>query len=123
MDLIEGMTVSGEVALSPDETKLAFSDAFGTLHIAFLDSGRTQPVAPWSFMPSWSSDSRHLYYQRPPAFADYFADIHVYDWEAGIDSVLIPASLGIPVGTFEVSTGDDSEVFESGGLWLVTWSR
>lgn len=130
VDPLEGLTVSDWVALSPDETKLAFSDAFGTLHIAFLDSGETRSVRQWGYLPNWSPDSRRLYYQHLREFTDRFADIRVYDLDTGDDTLLLPSSIhtsdstgvSIPVGTFAVSPLENSAVFENRGLWLVTWS-
>jgi hypothetical protein len=128
-DPLGGLTVSHWVTLSPDETKLAFPDAFGTLRIAFLDSGEIRQVAQWGYMPNWSSDSRRLYYQHAVEFTDRLADIRVYDLDTGTDTLLMPSPLhasgdtvSIPVGTFAVSPLENSAVFRNGGLWLVRWS-
>jgi hypothetical protein len=131
MDPLEGLTVSDWVALSPDGTKLAFSDAFGTLQIAFLDDGEIQPVAQWGYVPNWAPDSRRLYYQHLREFTDHFADIRVYDLDTGTDTLLISSSIhasdgkevSIPVGTFIVSPLENAAAFEFRGLWLVTWSQ
>lgn len=130
VDPLEGLTLSHWVALSPDETKLAFPDAFGTLHIAFLDSGEIQAVAQWGYLPNWAIDSHRLYYQQKREFTDRFVDIRVYDLDTGTDTLLVPSSIhtsgsigvSVPMGTFAVSPLENSAVFENRGLWLVTWS-
>ncbi len=130
VDPLEGLTVSHWVALSPDETMLAFPDAFGTLHIASLDDGEIQPVAQWGYMPNWSSDSRRLYYQHAVEFTDGLADVRVYDLDMGTDTLLMPSPLhasgdtvSVPTGwMFVVSPLEDAAVFENGGLWLVRWT-
>jgi hypothetical protein len=129
-DPLGGLAVSHWAALSPDETKLAFPDAFGTLHIAFLDSGEIRPVAQWGYRPNWSPDSRRLYYQHATEFADYLADIRVYDLDTGTDSLLKPwpsyepvDALSVPTGgIFVVSPQENAAISADRGLWLVRWS-
>jgi hypothetical protein len=129
-DPLGGLTISHWAALSPDETKLAFPDAFGTLRIAFLDSGEIRPVAQWGYMPNWSPDSRRLYYQHATEFADYLADIRVYDLDTGTDALLQPWPPYEPVDTLSVPTGgifvvspqENAAISADRGLWLVRWS-
>lgn len=126
-----GLCTSHQMALSPDETKLAFPDSLGTLQIASLDDGEVQPIARWGYMPNWSPDSRRLYYQHLEEFEDHFADVRVYDLDSGADTLLIPSSkhtadgrgVSIPVGTFVVSPLENAAIFENRGLWLVMWSQ
>ncbi len=125
-----GLGLSHQMALSPDETKLAFPDALGTLQIASLDGSEVRPIARWGYMPNWSPDSRRLYYQHLEEFDDHFVDIRVYDLDTGGDTLLIPSpkhasggtGVSIPVGTFVVSPLENAAVFKSQGLWLVMWS-
>ena len=127
--LLGGLSVSHQIALSPDEKKLAFPDTLGTLGIAFIDGGEIRQISRWGYMPNWSPDSRRLYYQHLEKFGDYFAEIRVYDLDSGTDTLLIPSpeytsdgtGVSIPVGIFAVSPLENAAVFENRGLWLVTW--
>ncbi len=126
---LDGLGVSHRVALSPDETKLAFPGLIGMLQIVSLDGSEIQPVARWGYMPNWSPDGRRLYYLHVVEEFDLLADVRVYDLDTGVNSLLIPSPLhtskdtvSIPIGTFVVSPLENAAVFKCGGLCLVTWA-
>ncbi len=117
------------MALSPDETKLAFTDSVFTLRIAALDGSEIRSVAQWGYAPNWSPDGRRLYYQQGQDLSGD-VDIYVYDLGTGVSTKLVPSPLrafdgvpvSIPVGGLVVSPLENAAVFENQGLWLVTWS-
>lgn len=124
-----GLGLSHRMALSPDETKLAFPDSIGRLQIASLDGSEVRPIARWGYMPNWSPDSRRLYYQKADRYTGP-VDIHVYDLDTGTDTKLVSSPILAPGGTeisipigIVVSPLENAGVFHQfQGLWLVTWS-
>lgn len=72
-----------ELAFSPDDRHLLFSDQAQRLWVADIEAGdartfATQPVVnpDWSMMPAWSPDSRYIAYVKQDS--TYFRSLYVY---------------------------------------------
>jgi len=120
------------MALSPDETMLALTGQFGNLQIVPLDGTAVRHIARYGFSPSWSLDSRRVYYMRTEKEWGDSADVYMYDLDIGTGIGILPSPLCTPDGTelhllrfpLAVSPSEKAAVvFASGSLWLVTWSR
>jgi hypothetical protein len=119
------------MALSRDETMLALTGQFGNLQIVPLDGSDVRHIARYGSSPSWSFDSRRVYYMRTEKEWGDSADIYMYDLDVGTDTRILPSPLCTPDGTelymrqspFAVSPLENAAViFASGSLWLATWS-
>lgn len=129
-----GYSTVGWMALSPDETKLAFIDDHLGLRVATLDGSKNIHVeAPCevAYHPNWSSDSQRVYFQCAEDYFDNYVDIRVFDVETTVDALFIPSSLVAPDGSevkifagcsFRVSPRETAATFYYKGLWLLTWS-
>jgi len=121
--------LGGGMALSPDEMKLALTDASGVLQVVSLDSGEVQSIARWGYAPNWSPDSRRLYYLQGQEEFTRFGNVHIYDLDTGTNAEFLVSPIHAPDGTdiniavdkFVVSPLENAAVFQSRGLWLVTW--
>lgn len=120
------------MALSPDETKLAFTDIFGTLNIIALDDGQIISI-PFGLRPNWSLDSQRLYYLK--GVDELFSTIKgiwMYDLDRRKEIEILPMPTYLTDGQdiqiyagasiFAVSPQENALIFQSQGLWLAYWS-
>jgi Tol biopolymer transport system component len=121
----------GPMALSPDESLLAFIDSENRLQIAALDGSEIRLISRvgWGF--SWSQDSRRLYYSYFEECGADSANIHVYDWETGEDKEVVASPVMTAEGqavtieryaSLAVSPLENAAILEYGKLWLVQWA-
>jgi hypothetical protein len=120
-------TYFGPTALSPDQTKLAYTDINGVLRIESLDSDKEWAID-LGFMPSWASDSRKLYHFKGGQDWYPLGDIYVLDLDTGMDTKFLAWSDYFPGreyyggGCFEVSPTGHMAVVCLADLWLMKWS-
>jgi hypothetical protein len=120
----------GSMALSPDETILALTDAVGRLQIVPLDGSPIQHIAQWGVVSAWSPDSRRLYYLQGGDASFKQSALYVYDVEAQRSTKLFSSPLYAADGIMVEITSDiivspleNAAIFyQFQGLWLVTWS-
>lgn len=121
-------SLSGRMALSPDETKLAITAEPETVIILTLDNNETQVVTDRGYVSGWSPDGQRLYYLRTEKSWGFY-DLYVYDLASGTDTKLLSSPLYTADGTtvpiplwVEVSPLENAIVFNiNSGVWLVTW--
>jgi len=116
----------GWAALSPDRTRLAFTDINGILRVDAVNSSEDQ-ILGLGRMPNWSSDSRSLYYLKVEQETYSLVGIFVADLESGMDAALFDWSGYFPdkeptIGYFAVSPTGNKVVLELEDLWLLMWS-
>lgn len=124
----DGLSLSGRMALSPDETKLAITAEPETVIILTLDNNETQVVTDRGYVSGWSPDGQRLYYLRTEKSWGFY-DLYVYDLANGTDTKLLSSPLYAADGTtvpiplwVEVSPLENAIVFDiNSGVWLVTW--
>ncbi len=130
-DLSSDFGLLGPMALSPDESLLAFIDGVDRLQIAALDGSEIRLISRFGWGLSWSQDSRRLYYSYFEEWGADSADIHVYDWETGEDQEVVTSPVmtaegkAVTIGgnaSLAVSPLGNAAILESSGLWLVQWS-
>lgn len=125
---LTGISLSGRMALSPDETKLAITAEPETVIILTLDNNETQVVTDRGYVSGWSPDGQRLYYLRTEKSWGFY-DLYVYDLASGTDTKLLSSPLYAADGTtvpiplwVEVSPLENAIVFSiNSGVWLVTW--
>lgn len=117
------------LALSPDETKLAFVDNLFRVRVAALDGSENIEVkAPCelTFRPNWSADSQRVYF-KCQGFSEQDQGIYVYDLRTGISTLFIALPLvlddgrAVNLAEMNISPCETNAVFVSRGLWLITW--
>ncbi len=129
-----GQYNNDRMALSPDETKLAFIDNHFGLRVAALDGSENIEVktpCEFAFSPDWSPDNQRVYF-RCQGFSDLDSGIYVYDLRTGTSTLFIASPLiatdGSQVnvaggGNFRVSPRENAVTFRYyKGLWLITWT-
>ncbi len=95
---LNGLSLSGRMALSPDESRLAVTAEPEEVKILHLNSGETEFVSR-GYVSGWSPDGQRLYYQK---FAEDSWDtlgLHFYDLESGLKKRVLPPSLHADDGT------------------------
>jgi len=121
-------SLSGRMALSSDETKLAITAEPEKVVILFLASGETRVVTDRGYVSGWSPDGQRLYYQNTEESWPFY-DLHVYDLDSEVDTTLLSSPLSAAEGTtvtlalgIEVSPLENAAVFhKNSGVWLITW--
>lgn len=117
------------MALSPDETKLAFVDNLFHVRIAALDGSENIGVeAPceFTFRPNWSADGQRIYF-KCQGLSRRDDGVYVYDLRTGTITRFIALPLVLDDGReadmaeMIISPCETGAVFISRGLWLITW--
>lgn len=117
------------MALSPNETKLAFVDNLFHVRIAALDGSENIGVeAPceFTFRPNWSTDGQRIYF-KCQGLSRRDDGVYVYDLRKGTITRFIALPLVLDDGReadmaeMIISPCETGAVFISRGLWLITW--
>jgi Tol biopolymer transport system component len=111
-------------SVSPDGTTLAVIDWTGKLCLVSLKDGRSSVVEGPASEPTWSKDSKRLYYWW--ASGENMDTIHSYEVASGNISTLVSKPMFRDSGLqdlanspFAVSPDGSKIVFWPGSLWLV----
>jgi len=124
-----GLSLSGRMALSADEAKLALTAEPESVVIFFLESEETFTVTESGYVSGWSLDGERLYYQDTRGIASGYG-LRVYDLSRDVNTEVLSSSLRttegmtvtLPLG-IEVSPLENAAVFhKNSGIWLVTWT-
>ncbi len=117
------------MALSPDETQLAFVDNLFQLRIAALDGSENIGVAApceFTFHPNWSADSQRIYF-KCQGVSRSDDGVYVYDLRTTMTTRFIDLPLVLDDGReldmakMIIAPCETRAVFISRGLWLITW--
>lgn len=116
------------ISISPDQTRLAFTDYYGVLHIIKLDGIESQEI-PFGLAPYWSYDGERLFYIKgSDVMFAHINGINMCEIKSGTESQILASpvigpdgeKVSISPGPIAVSPMENSIIFYSNGFWLAS---